>query len=139
MRQCEWNNWTDPETAKRRAGGRKRYNAKRRRKADARREALAELISDFPLGPLVFRGSITSLAGAFGVSPSTISRDLHWILFGGSVVNYYSNGEWVYSVTRGYPGGPILRITDPDGYEIHGKARKRILRNLPRYLHKRKR
>ena len=104
MNQWEWSLMADPEMIKRRAGGRKRYNAERRRKADARREALAEVISRNPLMPLMVRGSITALAGAFGVSPSTISRDLQWVLFGGSVVNFVSDGKLVYSVTRAYPG-----------------------------------
>ena len=78
MNSYEWSYFTDGETANRRAGGRKRYNAERRRKADARREALAEVISRHPLMPLMVRGSITALAGAFGVSPSTISRDLQY-------------------------------------------------------------
>ena len=84
--------------------------------------------------PLMVRGSITALAGAFGVSPSTISRDLRYILFGGSVYNFVSDGELVYSVTRAYPGGPILSITDPEGYEIRGEERKKILWRLPRYI-----
>ena len=117
MERYEWSNWTDPETAKRRAGGRKRYNAERRRKADARREALARAISDFPWAPLMFRGPMTALAGAFGVSVSTISRDLQYILFGGSVYNFVSNGELVYSVTRQYPGGPVISVTDAEGYD----------------------
>ena len=134
MERYEWSNWTDPEMIKRRAGGRKRYNSERRRKADTRREALAEVISRNPLMPLMVRGSITALAGAFGVSPSTISRDLQYILFGGSVYNFVSNGELLYSVTRAYPGGPILSITDAEGYEIQGQVRKEILRRLPRYF-----
>ena len=138
MKRYEWNSWTNPEAVKHRAGGRKRYNAQRRKRADARREALAEVISRNPLMPLVVRGSITALAGAFGVSPSTISRDLRYIVFGGSVCNFTSNGELLYTVTRAYPGGPVISITDPDGYEIKGKARKRILKTLPRYLRKRK-
>ena len=135
MERYEWSSWTDGDSAKRRAGGRKRYNSQRRKRADARREALTKTISKCPLMPLRFRGSITALAGAFGVSPSTISRDLRYILFGGIVYNFCPNGELVYSVTRAYPGGPVISITDADDYDIKGEARKRILRSLPRYIH----
>ena len=121
---------TDPETIKRRAGGRKRYNSERRRNADARREAISEVIRNWPMLPLMPRGAGNALAGASGVSPSTISRDLQCILFGGSVNNFVSDEELLYSVTRAYPGGPILSITDAAGYKIRGEERKRILRRL---------
>ena len=111
MKRYEWRNWTDGKSVKRRAGGRKRYNAQRRKLADARRKALAEVISRNPLMPLMVPGSVTMLARAFGVSPSTISRDLQYLIFGGSTYLFYIGGEFAHSVTRAYPGGPVISIS----------------------------
>ena len=53
MKRYEWAGWTDKETVKRRAGGRRRYNAMRRRKTEARRGAITRTI-----GPRVLRADI---------------------------------------------------------------------------------
>ena len=128
MNRYEWSNWTDPEAVRRRAGGRRRYNAERRRRAEARREALAEIVGHWLLPP---RGAVTALAGHFGVSPSTISRDLRLVLWGGQEYDFSGpDGELLFTVTRAYAGGPVLSITGPDGNEIRGAARHDVLRHL---------
>ena len=134
MKRYEWNFWTDNGSAGRRAGGRRRYNAQRRRQVEARREALVAALGGCVWLPLIRRGAITALAQSFGVSPSTISRDLQYLMFGGKVYHFCQpGGELSFSLTREYPGGPVLSITDADDYEIQGRRRERILRNLPRY------
>ncbi len=66
--------------------------------------------------------------------PSTIWRDLQLILRGGTIINFYRGDELLFSVTRAYPSGPVLSVTDPDYNEIRGEGRKRIIRSLPRYF-----
>jgi len=125
---------TDPVTAKRRAGGRRRYNAQRRRRVEARRAAIAEALAGHEEFALLARGLRTSFAAQLGVSPSTISRDLRFLLFGGTEYTFRDQyGEYVFSVVREYPGGRVLRVTDPEGNEIPGEARRRILRLVRRY------
>ncbi len=134
MNRYAWNRWIDAEAAKRRAGGRRRYNAKRRRRSDARRAQIAAWL-DENLGAVLFsRGLPAALAPAYGVHPSTIWRDLQLILRGGTIINFYRGDEFLFSVTRAYPGGPVLSVTAPDDNEIRGEARRRIIRSLPRYF-----
>ncbi len=134
MNRYDWNRWIDAEAAKRRAGGRRRCNAKRRRQADARRAQIAAWLDD-NLGFVLFpRGLPAALAPAFGVHPSTIWRDLQLILRGGTIINLYRGDELLFSVTRAYPGGPVLSVTDADDNEIRGEARRSIIRGLPRYF-----
>lgn len=80
------------------------------------------------------RGLPAALAPAFGVHPTTIWRDLQYLLYGGRTVNYWRDGEFLFSVTRAYPGGPVLSVEDADGNEIEGEPRQRILRQLPRFF-----
>jgi len=80
------------------------------------------------------RGVTVALARAFGVHRSTAWRDLQWIVGLSPSCDCYVRGEHVYSFTRACQSGPIISVTDPDGYEIRGAARRRILRALPRYL-----
>ena len=134
MNRYDWNRWIDAEAAKRRAGGRRRYNAQRRRRADARREAIAELLEENIAAAFFSRGLPAALAPAFGVHPSTIWRDLQLLLRGGRIINVYSGDEHLFSVTQAYSGGRFLSVTDPDGNKIRGKARKSIIRSLPRYF-----
>ena len=137
MNRYDWNRWIDAEAAKRRAGGRRRYNAQRRRRAEARRAQIAAWL-DENLGAALFpRGLPAALAPAFGVHPSTIWRDLQLLLRGGRIINVYSGDEHLFSVTQAYSGGRFLSVTDPDGNKISGKARKDIIRELrswPRYF-----
>ena len=133
MNRYEWGSGTDGGTVKRRAGGRRRYNAMRRRQAEARRLAIARWLCQQPGAGFFSRGLPAALAPAFGVHPTTIWRDLQYILYGGRTVNYYREGEFLYSVTRVYPGGPVLSVQDEDGNEICGEVRRRIVRSLPRY------
>ena len=134
MNGHDWFRWIDAEAAKRRAGGRRRYNAQRRRRADARRAQIAAWLDENLWAVWFPRGVPATLAPVFGVHPSTIWRDLQLLLRGGTIINFYSGDEFLYSVTRAYPGGPILSVTDQDDNEIRGKARKDIIRNLPRYF-----
>lgn len=134
MNRRDWGALTDAGTAKRRAGGRRRYNAMRRRRVEARRRAIADMLAGRGLAAAVTRGLGKALAGQFGVSPSTISRDLRLILYGGK--EYHSHGpdgEFQFSVRRAYAGGPVLSVTDGDGNEIRGAERRSIVRGLSRY------
>ena len=133
MKRDAWGSWTDRGTVERRAGGRARYNAMRRRQAEARRSAIAQWLCEQPWAGIFSRGLPAALAPAFGVHPTTIWRDLQLILYGGRTFNYYREGEFLFSVTRAYPGGPVLSVQDEDGNEIRGPARRRIVRSLPRY------
>ena len=68
----------EPEEAARRASGRKRYNARRRFRADHRRSQIVEMWADLGQdgwSPFT-RGSQTYLAEFFEVHRSTICRDM---------------------------------------------------------------
>jgi DNA invertase Pin-like site-specific DNA recombinase len=70
------------EVAWKRAGGRRRYNAERRRKAEERRDQILELTAGINLLALVpgrRTGIKAELARRLGVSRSTISRDVNAI------------------------------------------------------------
>lgn len=138
MGGSEWRCRTDWNAVCRRASGRRRYNAMRRERAETRREAMAEAID--ALGPAAWffrRGLAVILGAAFGVHRTTAWRDIQRILFPPEYCFVGSDGEELFSVTRACQGGPILSITDPDGNEIRGAARRHILRQLPRYLRRR--
>ena len=134
MNKYDWNRSTDANTAKRRAGGRRRYNAQRRRRAEARREAIAEFLGENIAAALFTRGLPAALAPVFGVHPTTIWRDLQVILGGGRIVNFHRGDEFLFSIIQAYTGGPILSVTDYDGNEIRGEARREIIQGLPRYF-----
>ena len=78
MDRADWGHPTDPETAARRAGGRRRYNAARQLIAAERRARVARLVVDVLLATngRVPRGLQTVIAERFGVHRSTICRDL---------------------------------------------------------------
>ncbi|HZU05713.1 MAG TPA: hypothetical protein VFB73_07065 [Chloroflexota bacterium] len=79
MDRVQWAAWTDPEIVKRRAGGRKHYNAMRRLQRDLRRLEILER-SPLLLTLLSKSGAQQRLAAALGVHLSTISRDVAAIL-----------------------------------------------------------
>ncbi len=133
MKRYEWSSWTDAEAAKRRAGGRRRYNAMRRKGAETRRAAIAAWLDDNPEAMFFSRGLPGMLAPVFSVHPTTIWRDLQFLLYGGRTTNYWRDDEFLFSVTRECPGGPVIRIEDADNNEILGEDRKRIIKSLPRY------
>ena len=92
------------------------------------------MLTERGVAAAVTRGLGKALAGQFGVSPSTISRDLRLILYGGP--EYHSrgpDGEFRFSVRRAYAGGPVLSVTDADGNEMRGAERRSIVRGLPRH------
>ena len=134
MQPHEWKRGTDSETARKRAGGRRRYNAMRQRRAKARRAAMDEVVGEIGVAAFVTPGLAPALARAFGVSRQTAWRDLQQILYGPREHNFYGNGELLFTIYRAYPGGPIVSLTDPDGNEIRGAVRRSILRQLPRYF-----
>jgi hypothetical protein len=80
MNTKDWSEWTDSRAVYRRAGGRRRYNAIRRLRAECRRVKLARLcLKYYPDYPPLARGLQTRLAAELGVSRSTISRDLAYL------------------------------------------------------------
>ena len=138
MKRYEWASWTDTGTVNRRAAGRRRYNAMRQGRAWERRAAIDKWLCKHPWAAFFARGLPAALAPAFGVHPSTIWRDLQCILYPPREHDFYRNGELVFTIYRHYPGSPILSIQDPDGNEIRGEARRRIIRSLPRHFGRRR-
>ena len=67
-----WSALTDPGTVARRAGGRRRYNAWRQFRAAYRRRDVARLLLDGMRQ--------CDIARALGVHPSTISRDVKYLV-----------------------------------------------------------
>ncbi|MHC4716929.1 MAG: hypothetical protein ACYS5V_08170 [Planctomycetota bacterium] len=138
MERYEWSQWADPEAVNRRAGGRRRYNAERRERVWERRNAILRWLKDHPTAMFFNRGVPGALAPVFGVHPSTIWRDLKALLWPPVYRYIGSDGEVLFAVTREYPGGPVVSVEDPDGNEIHGKARREIIKRLPRYVTRRR-
>ena len=135
MKRYEWSSWTDAQTAQRRAGGRRRYNAMRQRQAEARRAAILKGLEDMGLEPRFLpRGLTAFFAKAFGVHRTTIWRDLQRILYPPRECNFWQGDKLLFTVSRACEGGPIVSVTDADGNEIRGAARREILRRLPRYI-----
>ena len=132
MDRYGWNTRTDRQIVNRRAGGRRRYKAERRRLAEARRNTIDRWLAEHPWA-LLSRGLPAAFAPIFGVHPSTISRDLQF-LRGGRTYDLWCGDRFAMSVTRAYPGGPVLSVEDADGKEIRGRARRTIIRSLPRYF-----
>ena len=138
MNRGEWAGWTGKATVHKRAGGRRRYNAQRRRRAEARRAAIDEWLGEHPAA-MFFPGGLPGLlAPAFGVHPSTIWRDLQVLLRPARQYSFYGKGKLFFTLYREYPGGPVVGLEDPDGNEIRGKARRDILKRLPRYFGRRR-
>ena len=128
MNRSEWRRTTDKQTLHKRAGGRCRYNAMRRRKAEARRAKMAEMFT--PLQCLLSRGLAVTCARIFGVHRSTAWRDLQQMFLPPQTNFVDSEGHLLYTVTRAYKGGRILSIEDAEGCEIHGPRRREIVREL---------
>ena len=137
VKRQQWATWEKADTVKRRAGGRRRYNAERQRRVRQRRQAIAEWLSKHPARWLYTRGLPVALAPAFGVHPTTIWRDLQVLLYPPRACTFWRNGELLFTVYRQYPGGPVVGLEDPDGNEIRRQERRRILHRLPRYVGRR--
>jgi hypothetical protein len=72
----EWSTTVGSGEAAKRAGGRRKFNARRRREMWRRRFAMLHLYcrhGEFP------HGSLVKLAAHFGCSPVAISRDIKWV------------------------------------------------------------
>lgn len=91
------NLYTANGNAYHRAGGRRRYNAMRRRRADRRRAEIGAWLAGNPAA-LFCRGLSVALAAAFVLHRTTAWRDLECILRGGLTVNYLCGDELLYSV-----------------------------------------
>jgi hypothetical protein len=138
MRRYEWRYWTSKEAVWRRACGRRRWNARRRQQAEQRRAQMAVVLERMEAEFLFFhRGLPAVFARRFGVHPTTSWRDLQRILWPPKFCYVDGDGKLLYSVTRACQGGPIVSVTDPDGYEIRGARRRQIIRQLPRYVGRR--
>ena len=138
MDRRDWASWEEADTVKRRAAGRRRYNALRRQRVQERRAAIAAWFEKNPVAWLFCRGVPVALAPTFGVHPSTIWRDLQALLYPPRQCDFWCNGVLQYTVYRDYPGGPVVSLTDADGNEIRGQRRWAILRRLPRYCRRRR-
>ena len=132
MNRHEWFLCVDRQTVCRRAGGRRRYNAMRRRKAEARRAAISERLGVNGLClALMYRGATVALAAAFGVHRTTAWRDLQAITGMGPMIEFVGReGETLFTVRRAYRGGPVVSVTDADGYEIRGAERRNVMRQM---------
>lgn len=129
----EWSNGTDSASVYKRAGGRRRYNAMRQRKAETRRDTIARMFRAEWL--LHLRGIAPQLAVMLGVSRQTAWRDLQAVLFGPREYRYHNReGEHQFSIFREYPGGRIIGLCGSDGEEIHGQEKQRQLRGILRCL-----
>ena len=78
MQQSAWSANASWEEVRRRAGGRRRYNAVRGLRALLRRREVARLLS--VQGGLTYRGTQARLARQLGVSRATICRDLAYLM-----------------------------------------------------------
>jgi hypothetical protein len=76
----DWSEWTSDAEAHRRAGGRRAYNNWRQSMALYRRMRLMEIVARNHLNLWSRNGAQKMLAGALGVSKSTVSRDIKAIL-----------------------------------------------------------
>ena len=77
MNKRDWGTLTDAETAKRRAGGRRRYNAERRRRVEARRRAISDVLAGRGLTVAVTRGLGQTLADLPPENWSKLSESLN--------------------------------------------------------------
>ncbi len=66
-------------------------------------------------------------AEAFGVSRTTAWRDLTFLLWGGRVTDVVSGEYLLAKVTTMYRGGPVVSVTDAEGYELHGPERQNCI------------
>src|SRR5688500_17808012 len=77
-----WSAHTSFSEVQRRAGGRSRYNDRRRVAAALRRIQVMELLQS---ETILTRGTQARLARAVGVSEATLSRDVKALLYSGSI------------------------------------------------------
>lgn len=77
MRATNWGSWAHPDEAARRAGGRRHYNFQRQLRAAFRQAELIRYMTGAAIAPFDRQGA--ELARRFGVSRSTICRDLEAI------------------------------------------------------------
>jgi hypothetical protein len=77
MNKRQWTKLTGDKAAARRAGGRRRHNAKRQRQMWQRRFAILQIYARLEDGPP--HGIQRALAERFGVNKAAISRDAAWI------------------------------------------------------------
>jgi hypothetical protein len=133
-------------------GGRRRYNAQRRRKADERRKRLMEWLArreaeslgqwgsdgllDWVEENAAFPpGAAAEAARAFGVHRSTISRDIQRIARRSIRANLVTErGEVVCVFERLCSGGPIGRVWNVSGRIITGAESRALLKRIPRYV-----
>src|SRR4051794_1832548 len=80
-----WSAHTHGEIVRRRAGGRNRYNARRRLAAMVRRIEVQRIIQR--LGGLD-RGNRAAIARELEISEATVSRDVHALLYSGTVCEH---------------------------------------------------
>ncbi|GEM_PF-1968971 len=80
MKRSAWSLPTDPETVKRRAAGRRHYNAWRKHKAMYRRWVLVLETANHLGVSVLNHGAQAKIARKLGVSRSTICRDVQAIL-----------------------------------------------------------
>ena len=62
-----------------------------------------------------------------GVSRTTAWRDLKYILWGGHITNVVSGEDILAIVTCMYRNGPVVSVTDAEGYELHGAERQNYI------------
>jgi hypothetical protein len=126
-------------------GGRRRFNAERRRKAAARREELCRLCQGDPsialftglLGHGGRGGLVEGLARQLGVHRTTIMRDVRWLCALGPIVNVHRrDGTTLCEIQLAYRGGPVISLTDADGKEIRGRERRDLLRRYGTRRHR---
>jgi hypothetical protein len=79
---ASWSAHTSPEIVRRRAGGRNRYNARRRTVSILRRLWIARWIRAHGGLP---RGSQAAIARELKVTGGTVSRDVKALLFSGTI------------------------------------------------------
>jgi len=77
---------------------------------------------------LMHRGMAVALAAAFGVHRTTAWRDLKLIVGVWTEYNFHGpDDELLFTVSCAYRGGPVMSVTDADGYEIRGARRRYAL------------
>ena len=82
---------------------------------------------------LMHRGMAAALAAAFGVHRTTAWRDLKRIVGSGIEHNFHGpDDELLFTVRCAYRGGPVMSVTDADGYEIRGARRRYALGQMRR-------
>lgn len=117
MSKVQWSAPTTPDVAHRRAGGRRRYNSVRQLEAHLRRQEVAHGLREYGW----VHGVQARLARELGVSESTISRDVAWLMYDLSPCpmcdSPVSRARWKDLERRG-------RSARPDVYGAHPPPRQ---------------